>query len=67
MFREKAILLNARGQHVCKVPLPPFRVPAQGILWGERFFRIHEMDSDGNLVYREGLLWVVPPETEVEI
>jgi hypothetical protein len=65
MTANRAHLVNALGDHVCTIPLPTARIP-EGILWAEGFFLMEEINSDGNPVYREGLLWVVPPETEVK-
>jgi len=51
-----AIKLYTRdGAEVTTVRIPPFLIPAEGILWGERtFFLDREVQQ-----YREGLLFVI--------
>jgi len=48
-------LYTTGGHEVTTVQVPPFALPPEGILWGERtFFR----GPDGR--YVEGLLWAAP-------
>jgi hypothetical protein len=47
-------LYTRDGQFVAAVPVPPFQVMPEGIVWGERiFFR-----DAGSGQYREGILWI---------
>lgn len=50
---ERVILYTRDGRAVTTIEMPPFILPAEGVLWGERtFFR----RPDGK--YYEGLLWI---------
>lgn len=55
-------LLTREGGFVTTVQTPPFQIPADVIVWGERFF---VRDPAGE--YREGMAYAVPvPAVEAD-
>jgi hypothetical protein len=53
-------LLTRTGEFVVKVMVPPFSPAADSIIWGSRMF-VRQSNSE----YREGIVWVAQPESEV--
>lgn len=53
---EQATLQTKDGDFIKYVPIPPFLVLPEVIIWGTRTFII--VDSE-KLIYREALPWVV--------
>lgn len=56
---QRAVLETTDGRHVVDVPVPIFKPPADVLIWGQRFFKLHGNQRAGLLEYRECMAWVV--------
>jgi hypothetical protein len=56
----KVKLCISSGEHVTDVMIPPFQSMPDIIVWGERFFKMHQVTPD-YAEYREGFAYWVPP------
>lgn len=50
------------GELVNEGVMPEFNPKAEVVQWGSRFFVLHEVDADNVVIYREGLMFYLPPE-----
>jgi hypothetical protein len=65
---ERVRLETREGLFVATAYVPPFQPAAEMLMWGERFFRLHEDPQDPRKlrVYREGLCYAVLGSEPVE-
>lgn len=60
---HEVIRLETRGrQLVSYQQIPRMVVPPEMVQWGGRFFIASQEQFAEVQIYREGLLWVIPPE-----
>lgn len=61
---EQARLITLDDGFVADVDIPPFDPPADGLMWGSRFFKfdmVVKREGRVYVQYREGMLFYVAP------